>query len=670
MPAITSPPSSDPIPVAASQEADAIDDSSDSELDRLEKRPLPGSPEAPSSKRRKPDDEPAPRRSARSNPSSSRLDVCLGLDQRQAIAENQRLLTEQRKEEERKQAKKAKRKARKGKKKAEAKKEALALKAAAEEDKEKDFEKHNIRVFVSDREYTYGLQTDKFGNPALDKNGKQKKKLQLDTSSKIPSEMVAQLELALSDYQKHLFTARYQASQNVILKVALPLDGCELAADFAENFSTTHRVEVQSEYWNNGHVTLFIIITRRWAVHTGTGEQQLFTQAHVFVSPDRTHDSHFVQHCYKQLVAYFDAPTVAPLPGFEFVTIKRFYIETDGAPGHFKSRFSLFSLLEIFKKRKSMWSFCAPGHGKGPWDGLAAVIKTLLRRFERHGDCYMATAADVFIQLEKHYSTWTKDATLEFGMDSFLFWYVPLPKETQIAPGSKPTLTTPIVRPKYPPEVTKIPGIRYEYFCFRPGTNGTMYCRAFTCYCEFCLEEKWNSCKNTDAGEWHSLPMTKTAGQDPAADKRPTRNDFEQRHNARTKLARTSPPGAFVALQSAEDPDRAWWLASVTKEAFCWKEESSCVNGLDMVRNGWYLEVQHYDHSYSLGIDTYQKSGEVPATINADGVIRVFDTTHSLCTDPPPPTQPPRPLHAVSIIYYTETHIFDQSTQPSVNSNQ
>ena len=138
----------------------------------------------------------------------------------------------------------------------------------------------------------------------------------------------------------------------------------------------------------------------------------------------------------------------------------------------------------------------------------------------------MATAADVFIQLEKHYSTWTKDATLEFGMDSFLFWYVPLPKETQIAPGSKPTLTTPIVRPKYPPEVTKIPGIRYEYFCFRPGTNGTMYCRAFTCYCEFCLEEKWNSCKNTDAGEWHSLPMTKTAGQDPAADKRPTRNDF------------------------------------------------------------------------------------------------------------------------------------------------
>lgn len=127
-----------------------------------------------------------------------------------------------------------------------------------------------------------------------------------------------------------------------------------------------------------------------------------------------------------------------------------------------------------------------------------------------------------------------------------------------------------------------------------------------------------------------------------------------------------------MALQSAEDryPDRAWWLASVTKEAFCWKEESSCVNGLDMVRNGWYLEVQHYDHSYSLGIDTYQKSGEVPATINADGVIRVFDTTHSLCTDPPPPTQPPRPLHAVSIIYYTETHIFDQSTQPSVNSNQ
>ena len=182
MPAITSPPSSDPIPVAASQEADAIDDSSDSELDRLEKRPLPGSPEAPSSKRRKPDDEPAPRRSAR-----SRLDVCLGLDQRQAIAENQRLLTEQRKEEERKQAKKAKRKARKGKKKAEAKKEALALKAAAEEDKEKDFEKHNIRVFVSDHDTLTGCRLTNLATLRLTKMASRRKSC---SSTPVPKSQV------------------------------------------------------------------------------------------------------------------------------------------------------------------------------------------------------------------------------------------------------------------------------------------------------------------------------------------------------------------------------------------------------------------------------------------------------------------------------------------------
>jgi hypothetical protein len=34
------------------------------------------------------------------------------------------------------------------------------------------------------------------------------------------------------------------------------------------------------------------------------------------------------------------------------------------------------------------WETCAPGHGKGPWDGIGAVIKRLLRELEIAGTCY------------------------------------------------------------------------------------------------------------------------------------------------------------------------------------------------------------------------------------------------------------------------------------------
>jgi hypothetical protein len=30
------------------------------------------------------------------------------------------------------------------------------------------------------------------------------------------------------------------------------------------------------------------------------------------------------------------------------------------------------------------WETCAPGHGKGPWDGLTAVLKCFLRRHDLH----------------------------------------------------------------------------------------------------------------------------------------------------------------------------------------------------------------------------------------------------------------------------------------------
>ena len=63
----------------------------------------------------------------------------------------------------------------------------------------------------------------------------------------------------------------------------------------------------------------------------------------------------------------------------------------------FKTKVGAFSVV---------WETCAPGHGKGPWDGIGAVIKRFLRDLERNDKVYANGPWDVFCALldefEKH----------------------------------------------------------------------------------------------------------------------------------------------------------------------------------------------------------------------------------------------------------------------------
>jgi len=53
------------------------------------------------------------------------------------------------------------------------------------------------------------------------------------------------------------------------------------------------------------------------------------SEAHVFVSSDRTHDTYFVQHALTELKTHFAAR------GMKF---NHWFINTDGAASHFKNR--------------------------------------------------------------------------------------------------------------------------------------------------------------------------------------------------------------------------------------------------------------------------------------------------------------------------------------------
>lgn len=116
------------------------------------------------------------------------------------------------------------------------------------------------------------------------------------------------------------------------------------------------QVEIQSEYWVTIQVTLFIVVIHyRIPSDSEGGGFQLVSEAHVCVSSDMHHDTHFVQHFMSSLAEHLKQR------GLEFDI---WNINTDGAASHFKNRSTFFSLFSFKRKTGAsevMWETCAPG---------------------------------------------------------------------------------------------------------------------------------------------------------------------------------------------------------------------------------------------------------------------------------------------------------------------
>ena len=63
----------------------------------------------------------------------------------------------------------------------------------------------------------------------------------------------------------------------------------------------------------------------------------------------------------------------------------RFALHSVGSDGatHFKSRYVLHFLTALLQLMQTCWEVGAPGHGKGVWDLLGALVKQALRMAER-----------------------------------------------------------------------------------------------------------------------------------------------------------------------------------------------------------------------------------------------------------------------------------------------
>ena len=215
-------------------------------------------------------------------------------------------------------------------------------------------------------------------------------------------------------------------------------------------------------------VTLFIVVIH-YRVSAEDGGFEVVSEAHVGVSSDLHHDTHFVQHFMPRLADHLKDR------GLEFDI---WNINADGAASHFKNRSTFFSLF-VFKQHigasEEMWETCAPGHRKGPWDGIGAVIKRLLRRLEVQGQITTLCARQVFDALVDHESQWKKDISSRYTLAFLLFHYTPvlgeaspvsdgLEEKSNMSEVAKENhVWDPILRPKNPPNITAVTGCRSHF---------------------------------------------------------------------------------------------------------------------------------------------------------------------------------------------------------------
>ena len=409
-------------------------------------------------------------------------------------------------------------------------------------------------LFVTYQAYESRRSVDEVvaGDDECDAVEKKTSRPELRTQTSRPSEFLPHFISQLTEYQKHKYIAVHQTFMEqqlkaMILKVDDDKDEAKAAVreecicvdmDFAENYEVWHKIELQSEHWVHNQVTLFIVITH--FREAGIWKEE----AHIFVSADGSHDTYFVQRAMTALGEHFKLRGVAPAS---------WYINTDGAPSHFKNKYtmqSLFAFKQHVGAKNVVWETCAPGHGKGPWDGVGAVVKRFLRQLERFNKLYAQGARDVFLALVTGREAQTRTLRSSAKISDIIFHYIRTGNENDIPDVAN--VWSEVKRPISKPNVTDLPGIRSS-FCFRLAGDKTI-CYELSCRCIKCRNHLWTECKNTDVGEWKRVDMVRVVAS--ACVKTRNRRTMSL---ARVKLAAAVTPGEVIAMESADDAEGFLW---------------------------------------------------------------------------------------------------------------
>lgn len=197
------------------------------------------------------------------------------------------------------------------------------------------------------------------------------KRLSLVTKKGTLSAFIETLKKLLEPFSLHRFMAGHQSEQYRLAAQNLGVDEVLSIMDFSENYSVIVPKEVQSLHWVNVQATLYVVVLTRHAREDVDGfgstvdDPHLVDEHHIFVSDDKVHDSHMVEHCKKLLL---DQLPFKPTRTIEFC---------DGASSQFKSIRSLAYIARSEERYgiPTIRYWWETSHGKNKADGAGGVVK-------------------------------------------------------------------------------------------------------------------------------------------------------------------------------------------------------------------------------------------------------------------------------------------------------
>ena len=191
--------------------------------------------------------------------------------------------------------------------------------------------------------------------------------------------LVDQLNTVWPSFVTHSFVTREQRGHIKLIKTSSNLTTFAVAQiDFAENFSFVTQKEVQSAHWNQKQATVFTVFIKVGSDH----------RSMVIISNYMDHDTILVYCPQQQITQYIreNYPNISKSNYVRFgisaeLPLSRLIL-SNGAASQFKNNKNITNLPYHYQdfSLEAAWTFNSSGHGKGPCDGLGAVVKSAARK--------------------------------------------------------------------------------------------------------------------------------------------------------------------------------------------------------------------------------------------------------------------------------------------------
>ena len=268
------------------------------------------------------------------------------------------------------------------------------------------------------------------------------------------------------------------------------------------------------------------------------------------------------------------------IPGLKQGKITRFFRHSDNAGSHFKNTGAIHYFTTLIDGRGGpgvasfVYTFGAPGHGKGPFDGLGGAFKnkiaSLIRSAMMNGmtipgtnSGYINTIKDVFSALVAYFEDGEARDDSRAKIDKFKFFLYEETDQAGIVPRPNEVFAT-------LQSITK----QYQIVVDR---EGFVYTRRRQCWCLQCYAAfiegtlEWGSdkcipcCEKTNLGglngqglmyKFFKAAASKTSGPGSSIPRAP---DMRHRHEKAAALA----VGDWVIFDGNGDEDEPFWLGRV-----------------------------------------------------------------------------------------------------------